>query len=128
VARTIAIRLHPYDIEVKSAENGMRGYLRTITEQPNLIVLDLKMPSGDGYYVLTKLKANTHTQHIPVIVLTVETHPGIRRQLVSQGVNGFLTKPVHWRELFVEMEKCIQLPKNLLRDYKLSQETTSVPS
>jgi CheY-like chemotaxis protein len=80
IARSIAVRLQPYGIEVKEADNGTQGYLMAVTDQPDLILLDLKMPNGEGNYVLSKLKDNEHTREIPVIILTMESHPGVRRQ------------------------------------------------
>lgn len=127
VARSVAIRMQPYGITVRTASNGTQGYLMATTEQPDLILLDLKMPSGEGGYVLTKLKDNDRTKHIPVIILTVESHPGVRRQLLSVGANAFLTKPMRWPELFEQMSRCIELPEQLLNDYKIEQQMVESP-
>ena len=124
VTQSINIRLQPYRIKVDWACNGMQGYLAAVAQQPNLILLDLNMPNGEGSYVLTKLKDNEHTKKIPVIVLTVESHPGVRRKLISSGAEAFLTKPVRWPELFEEMGRCIQLPEQLLADYHLAPQLT----
>jgi CheY-like chemotaxis protein len=124
VARSIAIRLQPYGIKVKGADSGTQGYLMAVTEQPDLILLDLKMPNGEGNYVLSKLKDNEHTKEIPVIILTIETHSGVRRQMLSAGAAAFVTKPVHWPELFAEMGHCIQLPEQLMADYRLTPQLT----
>ena len=124
VARSIAIRLQPYGIKVKGADNGTQGYLMAASEQPDLILLDMKMPNGEGNYVLSKLKDNERTEEIPVVVLTVESHPGVRRQMLSMGADAFLTKPVCWPELFAEMGRCIQLPEQLMADYKLTPQLT----
>jgi CheY-like chemotaxis protein len=120
VIRSIAIRLQPYGIRVEGADNGTQGYLQAVAMRPDLILLDLKMPNGAGNYVLLKLKENDSTRNIPVIVLTVETHPGVRRNMVAVGAAGFLTKPVRWPELFAAMAQCIPLPTQLLKDYKLA--------
>jgi CheY-like chemotaxis protein len=122
VAQSITIRLQPYGIKVKGANNGMQGYLMAVTEQPDLILLDLNMPNGDGSYVLSKLKDNEHTKKIPIIILTVETHPGVRRQMLSVGAEAFLTKPMRWPDLFAEMGRCVQLPQQLMDDYKLAPQ------
>jgi CheY-like chemotaxis protein len=124
IARSIAVRLQPYGIKVKGADNGMQGYLMAATDQPDLILLDLKMPNGEGNYILSKLKDNEHTKEIPVIILTMESHPGVRRQMFSMGAAAFLTKPMRWPELFAEMGRCIQLPEQLMVDYKLTPQLT----
>jgi CheY-like chemotaxis protein len=95
-----------------------------VTAQPDLILLDLKMPNGQGNYVLGKLKDNPRTKDIPVIILTMDTTAGMRREMLSLGANAFLTKPVHWPDMFAEMGRCIKLPKQLLIDYHLPEQLT----
>jgi CheY-like chemotaxis protein len=124
VARSIAIRLQPYGIKVREADDGTQGYLMATAEQPDLIVLDLKMPHGEGNFVIGKLKDNPRTKNIPVIILTVETSASARRQMLSLGADAFLTKPMQWPELFAEMGRCVQLPKQLLADYHLPEQLT----
>lgn len=122
VARSIANRLQPYPIKLRWANNGTQGYMLAVTEKPDLVLLDLKMPNGEGNYVLTKIKENPQTEHIPVIVLTVETHKGVRRQMFAIGADAYLNKPIQWPELFAEMGRCVRLPKQLLHDYKLKDQ------
>lgn len=124
VARSITIRLQPYGITVISANNGTQGHLMAVTEEPDLILLDLKMPKGEGNYVLSKLKESNRTERIPVIILTIETHPGVKRQLMSVGATAFLSKPIRWPLLFEEMARCVKLPQQLLDDYKISRPLT----
>jgi CheY-like chemotaxis protein len=124
VTRSIAIRLQPYGIKMLAADNGTKGYLTAVKEQPDMILLDLKMPNGEGAYVLSKLKENDTTLEIPVIILTIETHQGIRRKMISAGAAAFLSKPVRWPELFEEMSHCVELPEQLLQDYKLGHNLT----
>lgn len=124
VARSVALRLGPYGIVFKEADNGTAGYLRAAAEMPDLILLDLKMPNGEGNYVLSRLKDNARTKNIPVIVLTSETASSARRQMFAMGADAFVTKPVDWLALYKEMGRCVQLPKKLLDDYNLPEQLT----
>lgn len=124
VTRSIAIRLQPYAVKLLAANNGTKGYLMAVKERPDLILLDLKMPNGEGAYILSKLKENDATTDIPVIILTIETHQGIRRKMISAGAAAFLSKPVRWPQLFEEMSHCIELPEQLLHDYKIVEHLT----
>jgi CheY-like chemotaxis protein len=121
IAKSVAVRLTRYGIEVKGAENGTAGYLQAVSEKPDLILLDLTMPSGDGHYALAKLREHPRTKDIPVVMLTVETHPGVRRQMLGLGAAGFMSKPVRWGELFTELGRHVQLPKQLILDYKIPE-------
>jgi CheY-like chemotaxis protein len=122
IAKSIAVRLNRYGIEVKGAQNGTAGYLQAVSEKPDLILLDLQMPSGDGHYALAKLREHPRTKDIPIVMLTVETHPGVRRQMLGLGAAGFLSKPVRWGELFTELGRHVPLPKQLILDYKLPED------
>jgi CheY-like chemotaxis protein len=119
VVHSIAARLKPYGIEFKGAQNGTAGYLQAISDQPDVVFLDLQMPNGDGHYVLAKLKEHPRTKHIPVVMLTMETNRGVRRQMLSLGASGFLVKPVRWHELFEELGRHVQLPQQAIKDYEL---------
>jgi CheY-like chemotaxis protein len=121
IVKSIALRLNRYGIKVKGAENGTAGYLQAVSDKPDLILLDLTMPSGDGHYVLAKLTDHPRTKDIPIIMLTAETHTGIRCKMLGLGASGFLSKPVRWGELFTEMGRHVQLPKQLILDYKIPE-------
>jgi DNA-binding response OmpR family regulator len=122
ITKAIEVRMKPYGIEVKGAETGTAGYLQAVNDLPDVILLDLQMPNGDGHYVLAKLKEHHRTKDIPVIMLTAETHQGVRRQMLGLGAAGFLSKPVHWKELFEALGQHVPLPKKMIDDYKLHED------
>ena len=101
--------------------------MKAITEgRPDLAILDIDMPKGSGIVLTRELRAHTDRalRAIPVIILTVETNKSLRREMLSLGANAFLTKPVHWPELFAEMGRCVQLPKKVLEDFHLEEQLT----
>lgn len=61
---------------------------------PDLIVLDLQMPAGDGQTTLGKLKASSRTAQIPVIVVSAAQDPRVRDEVRALGATTFLQKPV----------------------------------
>lgn len=124
ILRSIALRLEPHGIEFRGIDNGDAGYALAIADRPDLILLDLRMPTGAGHRTLEKLKNDPQTKDIPVIVLTMEATTGVQRQMFSLGADSFLTKPVHWPTLVAEMGRCVQLPKQLLSDYQLVEQLT----
>ena len=64
----LALRKAGYEVE--QASNGLEGLERARAIRPDLILLDLDMPTLDGHTVCQMLKADQHYRHIPVIMLT----------------------------------------------------------
>ena len=75
---------------------------------PELILLDLKMPKVDGLEVLRQVRANEKLKLIPVIVLTTSSEQQDIIQSYELGVNAFVVKPVDF-EQFVEAVREIGL-------------------
>jgi CheY-like chemotaxis protein len=63
-------RLSPEGFTVTTAESGQDGINQAVIRQPDLILLDLRMPVRDGVTVCRAVRANPKTQHIPIIVVT----------------------------------------------------------
>lgn len=61
---------------------------------PKLILLDIKMPKVNGFEVLQKLKSNTRTQSIPVIILTSSKEDPDIKKCYEMGANSYIVKPV----------------------------------
>jgi len=86
--------------EVFSAANGRKGLEMVDEVPPDLIVLDIMMPEMDGYTFNLRLKENSQTKKIPVIVSTAR---GMLRNLFGpekdSRIDGYLTKPFDPAEL-----------------------------
>ena len=67
---------------------------RNAAHLPRLIILDLKMPKVDGLEVLRKLKADTRTSMIPVVLLTSSKEEKDIKESYMLGVNSYIVKPV----------------------------------
>lgn len=109
IQTTIELRMRQYDVQIEHAFYGMQGVVETIKTQPDLILMDLAMPNGDGQYLLDCIKKNLDTAAIPVIVLTGLRDPSLKRRLLSQGAEVFLQKPVLFDELLHQMGRFIDI-------------------
>ena len=84
---------------VLEAADGQQALLRTQAEQPDLVLLDVRMPKMSGLAVLERLSQIPATATIPVIMLSVvTTYPEIRTAL-QRGAVAYLTKPFELREM-----------------------------
>ncbi|ABV35993.1 response regulator receiver protein [Shewanella sediminis HAW-EB3] len=83
------------DYRLKIAMNGQRCLeLARIDPLPDLILLDVVMPEMDGYEVCRKLKANPHTQHIPIIFVTGRDSDDEEEYGLQLGAVDYITKPI----------------------------------
>lgn len=71
---------------------------RTITNQPKVILLDLKLPKVSGLEVLRQLKSDPRTQMIPVVVLTSSAEHRDMIDSYQFGVNSYIVKPVDFEQ------------------------------
>ncbi len=111
IQTAIELRMREYDAEIEHAFYGMQGVVETVNTQPDLVLMDLAMPNGDGHYLLDCLKNNAATADIPVIVLTGMRDPSLKNRVLHQGAAVFLQKPTRFDELIHHMSRFIDIRK-----------------
>lgn len=74
---------------------------------PNLILLDLVMPSGDGFEVCSNVRANSDFAHVPIVFFTSVSDIEQKVTAFDLGASDYITKPVHPRELTVRIKALI---------------------
>jgi len=86
----------PYElIEARSGEEGLS---KAVSEKPDVITLDLMMPQMTGFEVLTRLKADPRTSHIPVIIVTSKRLEDEERKELAKSASAILSKHAGSRE------------------------------
>jgi len=85
-----------HKVHVVGATDGERAWRMAVEMQPQVITLDVMMPSQDGWEILQRLKSSPETQHIPVVVCSVLNEPQLA---LSMGASAYITKPVNQVEL-----------------------------
>ena len=94
-------------------------------ELPHLILLDLGLPAGDGFFVLHRL-ANTETlSHIPVIVVSARDHPHNAARALKAGAKAYVRKPWDDDELLALIRQ--ELKEAERPDSDLSRPDTGNP-
>jgi CheY-like chemotaxis protein len=92
--------------EMLVAENGETGCAMALSEQPDIIIMDLDMPVVDGWEATRRLKSNPATKAIPIIALSSHAMSGSREKALAAGCDEFDTKPVDFEQL---IEKVLSL-------------------
>ena len=85
------------DYDVFTMNSGARLLKLLENHIPDLIILDIEMPEMNGYDVITRLKENEATKHIPVIFLTAKSDSANELKGLSLGAIDYIFKPFHLR-------------------------------
>ena len=93
------------NLDIIEADNGHNALLFAQEYQPDLILMDVRMPVMDGYEATKQLKRNPITQHIPVIALTANV---IGDQSKRHLFDGFLSKPIQISRLLTQLTEYLQ--------------------
>ena len=99
---------------VTEAVDGQQGLERARREVPKLVVCDVMMPVMDGLEFTRRLKADTATSHIPVILLTARSLSEQREEGYGTGADSYLTKPFTGSLLLARIDNLIH-SRTLLR-------------
>jgi two-component system, OmpR family, alkaline phosphatase synthesis response regulator PhoP len=94
------LEIEGYGVEL--ATDGRSGLSRARELQPDLIVLDLMLPSLDGYRVLRELRQDGNT--VPVVILTARTEEADKVRGFRLGADDYVTKPFGILELIARVE------------------------
>jgi len=92
-------RLERKGFEVVVAVDGRQGVDMSLTESPDLILMDMSLPVMDGWTATTTIKDNSATNSIPVIALTAHAMSGDREKALSAGCDDYDTKPIEMSRL-----------------------------
>ncbi|MBE9061591.1 response regulator [cf. Phormidesmis sp. LEGE 11477] len=79
--------------EVLMAENGIEGLAIAQFEKPSAILLDMMLPGMDGMTVLKKLRENSETEKIPIVILTAKAQTNEKKVFDQLRVAAVITKP-----------------------------------
>lgn len=110
------------DYDVISACSGEKALEAVKADKPDLILLDIMMPGMDGYEVSKRLKGDSATQFIPIILVTALSDVSDRIKGSDSGSDEFLTKPVNKEELISRVKSLLHTKE--MHDNLLSERDT----
>ena len=97
---------------VSTAEDGEDALQKVAAESPDLILLDVMMPKLDGYETCRRLKSDSRTILIPVVMVTALTATHERIKGIEAGADDFLSKPYNRLELLTRVRSLLKLKRH----------------
>ena len=104
-------RLKKKGFELIIAGDGQEGIDKAIEENPDLILMDLSLPTMDGWTATAEIKKIEEVKDIPIIALSAHAMPEHRDRAIKAGCSDYDTKPVDIKRLLSKMGQYIELPK-----------------
>ena len=107
LTQALSVRLKASNYEVIAAVDAIQALNKAHQEKPDLILLDIKMPAGDGVTVYEKLKKSSETGLIPVIFITAYASEETKQKVLEMGAEDFISKPFNTEELLTKVKKAL---------------------
>ncbi len=108
--RGLNVRLRANNYETVFATDGMSAISVAQKERPDLVVLDLGLPAGDGFTVMERFKTIAPLSVVPIIVVSARDPQVNRDRALKAGAEAFLQKPVDNDELLSAIRKALGEP------------------
>ncbi|MBI3164147.1 MAG: response regulator [Chloroflexi bacterium] len=134
VAEMLTAYFRSQEYEVFTVNWGEDGVRSAVQVNPELVILDIRLPDIDGYEVATRLRRDRRTADIPIIFLTEKRDRSDKLQGLEIGADDYITKPFDVQELRLRVRNALNrvnqgsltnpvtgLPEGALVDEKLSE-------
>jgi CheY-like chemotaxis protein len=95
------------------AARSVRDFLQSLVDEgaPDLLLLDVMLPDGDGFEVLSKMRRHQTLGALPIVMLTARTEPGDIGRGLALGADGYITKP-YTKNILAEIIKRVLKPES----------------
>jgi two-component system OmpR family response regulator len=107
VLKSLHIRLRAHHYDTSSAEDAISCMAEARKTEPDLIILDLGLPAGDGFTLMERFKKVPSLASVPVIVVSGRDLRENQRKLAHSGVKAYLQKPVDNAMLLAVIRKAL---------------------
>lgn len=111
VRRGYHILLKANHYESYFAADGVHALIEARKQQPDLIILDLGLPAGDGFTVLERLRGNTYLSVVPVVVVSGRDLDSSMKRALAAGASAYLQKPWNDNELLAIISRLLGEPE-----------------
>ena len=108
IVKALTIRLQSNGYNTVAAFDGAQGVFMAYKERPKLIILDIRMPAGDGFSVAEKLKESKRTSGIPIIFVSGSPERNAEEKARELGASFFIKKPYDPEELLDAVRRALE--------------------
>ncbi len=105
--RALNTRLRANNYDTAFASDAVEALSIAKKEQPDLILLDLGLPAGDGFMVMDRMKDISSLSCLPVIVVSARDPKGNKDRALSAGAAAFFQKPVDNGQLMASIRRAL---------------------
>jgi signal transduction histidine kinase len=92
------------------AHNGLQAIEQSLEKRPNIILMDVQMPTLDGLEAMRRIRAHPEIAQTPIIALTALAMAGDEARCLEAGASDYLSKPVSFKKLVNKIEALLQIP------------------
>lgn len=103
--------LEDLQCELTLARDGLEALEAVALKRPDIILLDVMMPRMSGFQACAKLKGDTATRDIPVVMVTALNEVSDVERAIECGADDFLSKPVNKLELLTRVKSLVRISK-----------------
>lgn len=104
----LKIRLAANDYETYSAADGIGAVAEACKMNPDVVILDLGIPDGDGFCVMERFRTDPSLAKIPVIVLSARDGKGNKNRALEAGARAYLQKPASNEALLALVRELVE--------------------
>jgi CheY-like chemotaxis protein len=108
IIAALNVRLRAKGYDVCAAYDATLAMTQAIAHQPDLALLDVSMPGGDGFVVAERLRATVATANIPIIFITALKQPGLKEKAKALGAIAFFEKPFESNDLITVIDAALK--------------------
>lgn len=105
--QALAIRLRAAGYDTVFAGDGMQAVALVRKDKPDLVLLDIGLPGGDGFVVLQRLKAMSQNRMLPFVVLSARDPEANRERMLAAGAEAYFQKPANNEELLATIRRLV---------------------
>ncbi len=97
-------RLRKKGFEVLIAVDGAEGVEKTLSDQPDLVIMDMSLPILDGWEATRKIKSSLKAKTIPILGLSAHAMIQEKEEALNAGCDDYDTKPIDFPRLLEKIE------------------------